>query len=115
MRLSACMFFGNFVKDAEYASFGTHFVLHFLSRPESDYGCAVESYFSRKFRSEASRNGREGFRKVLRVENRIHVDVGVRKVWRYPYRSDGNDSELFVFSGIAKAFERNFGNPGGKV
>lgn len=109
------MLFGDFVKNAEYARFRAHFVLHFLLRPESDYGGAVKSYLSRKLRSETSRDRREGLRKVFRVENGIDVDVGIRKVGRYADGSDGNDSELFVFPRIAKAFERHFGNPGGKV
>ena len=115
IRLSSRMFFGNFVKNAKYARFRAHFVLHFLLGPESDYGRSVKSYFSRKFRSETSRNRREGFGKVFRVENGIYVNVGIRKVGRDADGGHGNDSELFVFSRIAKAFERHFGNPGGKV
>ncbi len=110
------MFSGNFIKEFENLRFGVdRVVLHVRLGTEPDDGGFVETDVAGKVRSELSGYRGEGFGKFFRMEDRVDVDVGVRKIGGYADGYDGDDSEPFVFSGVAESFKGGLGYPGGKV
>lgn len=114
-RLSSCIFARNLVKEFENLRLGAYFALEFGLCPETDDRRLMETDLARELRSETSSDGREGLGEFRGIENRVDVYVSVRKIRRHAYGNDRYDAEPFVFSGIPKALERNFGDAGGKV